>query len=583
MNKTVDFPIVGSYNNQRITNIDPERAINCFEYRDPLGKKNKTQLFTSGLIDTDLSFTGQSTGFRGQYVLLGFQYLVVGTGVYRLDSNNNLALLGNLQNTTTGYVGIDANSFQIMFVDGVNGYIWDTVHNVFTQISDTSFPGQPIDVCTLDNFFVVPNGNTPNFQLSSYDNGLVWGPDGQTFTADDTGGNNWLILSNTANYQTGTSFQVSNSGGSLPTPLVDTATYYAIYVSTTEIRVASTLEDAYAGTPITLSSNGSGTNTITSLGQLQQASITTHPGNIVACRTLHRRLFLFSEYYTEVWENAGIGVNLPFRRNNSLLMEYGTAAIGSVAADFDVMFFISQARNGLGSVMMVHGTESIIASTHALDYQLAQYYAAAQISDCRSFLIKENGIIFYRMNFTAADHTFVYNVSHSDPGSDLTKFWHEEEVLDGSRHLAQTGGCFNGKNYVGDYSKPVLYQLDINTYTNAGEAIKRTRITRALCPPGYQRLRVDRLQVDLMQGQNPPNFIASGMNLYLSISRDGGYTYGYENIAPLGEIGNRAWRTVYRKLGTIPRGQPWVIKTEFYAPYPLVILGASWAVAELPE
>ena len=77
--------------------------------------------------------------------------------------------------------------------------------------------------------------------------------------------------------------------------------------------------------------------------------------------------------------------------------------------------------------------------------------------------------------------------------------------------------------------------------------------------------------------------LANNMNLYLSISKDGGHSYGYESMAPLGQVGQRTFRTVFRKLGVIPRGQPWVIKTEFYAPYPLAILGAAWCVEVLPE
>ncbi len=34
-----NYDIVGSYNNQRLSEIDAERTINMFEYVDPLGKK----------------------------------------------------------------------------------------------------------------------------------------------------------------------------------------------------------------------------------------------------------------------------------------------------------------------------------------------------------------------------------------------------------------------------------------------------------------------------------------------------------------------------------------------------------------
>jgi hypothetical protein len=51
----------------------------------------------------------------------------------------------------------------------------------------------------------------------------------------------------------------------------------------------------------------------------------------------------------------------------------------------------------------------------------------------------------------------------------------------------------------------------------------------------------------------------------------------------MGNIGNRTFRTVWRKLGVIPRGQAFVTMYEFFDPIPIVILGASWAKEILPE
>ena len=625
MTQTTDFDIVGSYNNQRITSIDAERSVNMFEYIDPLGKKPKTLINTSGLEDQELDFGAATGGFRRQFIFkqpsnnLTNEYCVVGNSVFRVTTGNVVALLGTISNSV-GFVGIDANTFQVIFVNGEHGYIWDTVSSTFTTITDPSFTPKPLDVCYLDGFFVVAEGDTNKFQLSSFNQGLIWGPDNggtqSTFTMA-AGSPNIVITFVTGgsinNYQVGT--PIVFSGGSLPAELVAGTIYYVqSIVSPTTITVSAT----DGGTAITSAAGGSGS--LTNNGQLQEGQITSHPGTIVACRTLHRRLFLFSQNFTEVWENQGIGSNLPFRRNNSLLMEYGTPAIGSIAVGFDVMLFLSQDKDGLGSVMLVRGTESIPASTRALDFQLAQYASLGQVADCRAFLVKENGLIFYRMNFTLANHTYVNNVSQSKPSfdaeSDMYKYWHEEEVLNGDRHPAQTHAYFNGINYVGDYRRPILYRLDDDLFTNNGEFIRRMRITRAVVPPGYQRIRIDRLQVDLLQGhpatleptflefdlltengftlqteagddiileQELPIFDPEQLVVYMSISKDGGQSYGYSVAAPMGHIGQRTFRTLWRKLGVIPRGQAFVAKFEFFEPAPFVILGASWAIEVLPE
>jgi len=624
---TENYELVGSYNNQQITSIDGERSINLYEYIDPRGKKQRSLNSTSGLINTNYNLLASSGGFRAQFVFQAFHYMVVGNSVLRVDSTGTVIRLGTLIGTVTGYVGIDANTFQVIFVDGDDGYIWDTIAATFSIITDTSFPAQPIDVCYLDGFFVVAAGGTNNFQLSSFNQGMVWGSASNVFTTSFVALPNQLIVgastisgvSGTANFATGipVTLTLGVSGSLAGTGLAISTTYFTIFVDATHIKLATTYANAIAGTAIAITANVTPTVNLVSAGQLQQASIISHPGTIVACRTLHRRLFLFSQFYTEVWENSGQGTNLPFRRNNALLIEFGTPAIGSISVGFDKLMFLSQNRDSLGSVQEIDGTQPMPASTRALDSQLAQYAAVSSVADCRAFMVKENGMIFYRMNFTIADHTFVYNVTLSNPaGGDEEKLWHEEETYTLNRHYAQTQAYFNGLNYVGDYKSPLLYVLDPNTYNNNGEIIPRKRIGKPIVPAAYQRTRIDRFQIDVVQGnvalldftQVPVEIITdSGFaiatetgailitdqtqsviaeqfpEVFLTWSKDGGQTFGFQLVAPMGTVGNRSYRTVWRKLGVVPRGQAFVPKIEYFNTGPFILMGASWAYETLPE
>lgn len=655
-----DYQIVGSYNNQNISSIDSERTVNMFEYIDPDGKKPKTLISTAGLTDSELEFIGATNGFRAQFVFKDNSYMVIGSDVYIWDGNLPPSLIGTLPLTFEGYVGIDANTFQVIFVDGLEGYIYDTNASTFTKITDISFPTKPIDVCYLDGFFVVANGDTNQFQLSSFNQGMVWGVSEDSFTADAT--TDLLTVSSTNNYETGipvffiqasisdafttaantvtftsvttanyptgspvkltggslpaplvanTEYYVINAGAStirlattyansianvfiafgagsgfatpqLPDPLVQGTTYYTIRVSSTTLRVATSYDNAINNVYIDLLSNGGPSNEIRSQGQLQLGSITSHPGTLVACRTLHRRIFFFSQNFTEVWENNGSGSNLPFRRNNSLLMEVGTPSRWSVAVGFDKMFFLSQDTEGLSSVMQVDGTQGRPISSRALDFEFSKFAANQQITvnDPSSILIKQNGLIFYRLNFTLGNHTYVYNVSLSQ-GSDY--MWHEEEILNGSRHPAQTHMYFKGLNYYGDYLNQNLYIVDSENSTNNGEAIRRMRIGKPVGDAEYKRIRIDRFQLDLLQGNvdNIPKNISP--LVFLSYSKDGGQTYGNKLKSSMGKIGERSFRTVWRKLGVVPRGQFFVPKIEFFNKIPFIILGASWVFEVLPE
>lgn len=602
-----DYDLVGSYDNQRASPINAERTVNMFEYLDEDGKRPKVLISTSGLVNANLNFGAETGGARQTFVYNSAIYQVYGATVFKTTGTIGAfvtTVIGTLA-TSTGYVGIDANQYQIIFVDGVQGWIYD-INNpsgVIVLITDPAFPTRPIDVCYLDGFFLVANGGTNTFQLCKINDGLVWGPDftsgtGNAFLATSGGSPN-LVLSTgtTANYQIGTPITF-NGGGTLPTgtPAITAGTVY--YVKSVVSSTTFTISVVPYGTAITFSTTGAGAIFVTNSGQLQLGSITSHPGTIVACNTLHRRIFLFSQNFTEVWENAGLGTNLPFRRNNSLLMEVGTPAIASVSVGFDRMFFLAQDRDGLAGVMEVRGTESILTSNRALDYQLAQYAAGAGVADARGILIKENGLIFYRLNFTAANHTFVLNVSMSTAE---TPRWHEEEVLNGDRHPAQTHAYFNGVNFYGSYNAPIFYIVSDQVATNDGQQIRRMRIGKQITPEGYNRLRIDRFQVDLIQGSlvtDQRGFVAipgleniqvapyapnAQPTVYLSVSKDGGQSYGYNLHSTMGKVGERTHRTVWRKVGTTPRGQGFVPRIEFYEPIPFTILGAAWDFEVLPE
>ena len=216
-----DYPIVGSYDNQRITTISAERSVNLFEYIDPQGKRPSSLIPTAGLINQDLNFGAETGGARASFVFNNTIFQVFGASVYTIKGNANNLLVNHIGTLTTtiGYVGIDANTFQVIFVDGSLGYIYDINAQTFVQITDTGFPKAPVDVCYLDGFFVVANGGTNQFQLSSFNQGMVWSgglalPPAipVSFTASTT--TNQLTLSgNSFNFETGVPVTLTTSSG----------------------------------------------------------------------------------------------------------------------------------------------------------------------------------------------------------------------------------------------------------------------------------------------------------------------------------------------------------------------------------
>jgi hypothetical protein len=119
-----------------------------------------------------------------------------------------------------------------------------------------------------------------------------------TFTADST--TDILTLSTATTLVVGTPVCVINSGGALPSPLINTSIYFicSAALTSTTVTLSTTLDNAYAGINIDILSNGSGTNTLYSaMGASQGESAHTqninempshnHPGSTIGTNPDH--------------------------------------------------------------------------------------------------------------------------------------------------------------------------------------------------------------------------------------------------------------------------------------------------------
>ena len=81
-------------------------------------------------------------------------------------------------------------------------------------------------------------------------------------SVDITNPNNWITVPTNESLQTGTAIVLTTSG-SAPAPLIAGNAYYVIRVSPTSVKFATSLANAVAGTAIDLTTQGSGTHSLT--------------------------------------------------------------------------------------------------------------------------------------------------------------------------------------------------------------------------------------------------------------------------------------------------------------------------------
>lgn len=170
-----DFPLFGGYDDRSEISFNSENLINLFMIASPTGKKKIAFLGTPGLKEEEIVKTGDSPS-RILYTYEDAMFGVFGSDVYRFTQpliKNKVGTLG----TTQDFVSVTANiAGQVIFTDGISGYIYNNNTSVFQQITAPGFPSQPLNVAMLDGYFVIPSGESRTFQISALNDGTQWDP-----------------------------------------------------------------------------------------------------------------------------------------------------------------------------------------------------------------------------------------------------------------------------------------------------------------------------------------------------------------------------------------------------------------------
>lgn len=146
---------------------------NMYAETRPAGEKSMMVAYKTPGLDL-FSDTGVNIA-RGLYTFdkASAAYVVISNTFSQLSSLGALTNYGALS-TFAGRVSIADNGTQIMIVDGVYGYIFDTGTLAFTKITDPDFPLNPTTVTFLGGRFVISVASTGRFYASDLYNGLSW-------------------------------------------------------------------------------------------------------------------------------------------------------------------------------------------------------------------------------------------------------------------------------------------------------------------------------------------------------------------------------------------------------------------------
>jgi hypothetical protein len=180
-----------------------------------------------------------------------------------------------------------------------------------------------------------------------------------------------------------------------------------------------------------------------------------------------------------------------------------------------------------------------VISTPDLDQIINAY---STVSDATGFAYKIGGHPFYQLNFASADASWLFDA--------LSNRWTPVKSSGMGRHRGEIGIQYLSRTIVSDSSNGRLYKLNPATFTENGAAIEVELISETVRAPDGERFPVDRLRIDMETGVGATTGQGVIPQVMLSVSRDGGNTWGAEMWANAGELGKYKTRVEWRRLGT---------------------------------
>ncbi len=275
----------------------------------------------------------------------------------------------------------------------------------------------------------------------------------------------------------------------------------------------------------------------TSWAALDYANAEVDPDDLLSAVVTHQELWMFGEYTMESYLDTGNQL-FPFEAQPGGFVEWGIAAIFSVAKGDNTVIWLAKNRSGQANVLVATGFSPKIVSTPAMEEAIAEY---STISDAYAFVIKpDNKDLFYVLTFPTANVTWVFNFS--------TRLWNKWESYGVGRFKIATHCFFNNKHYMGSSTDGKLYSLDSDTFTDDSDPLIRIATTQPYSD-SQNRMKWDSLEVLFETGSGISTGQGSDPQAMLRWSDDGGHTYGNSIWRDIGKIGEYLIRSIWNKLG----------------------------------
>jgi hypothetical protein len=271
-------------------------------------------------------------------------------------------------------------------------------------------------------------------------------------------------------------------------------------------------------------------------------AVESTPGALLRPYSFGGEVHQFCETGIEFWAYTG-DPTFPFQPIRGATLNVGLAARWSVAESERALFFLGRKKGSGVSAYELIGHQARSITPPGLANLWGQYATKGDATG-RVFSVDEH--TFYVLSFPTVGKTWMYDAFSSELLG--TPVWSELSSANG-RHFGDLGFELVERSYVTDYRVGKIHRIDETVYTDAGSEIAWEIVTRHFFQ-NYDRVTVDELAADFETGVGLPTGQGSDPQVMLTVSRDGGRTWGSEMSLPLGAVGAYTTKVSARRLGT---------------------------------
>lgn len=299
-------------------------------------------------------------------------------------------------------------------------------------------------------------------------------------------------------------------------------------------------------------------NNTSSYSALDFATVESNGDNLVRGISNNLEVWFFKESITEVWYNSGD--TFPFQRKNGVFIQKGCAAKYSVATLDNSFYFLGNDR----IIYRTNGYQLEQISTFPISKEIESYNV---VDDAFAFTYAQDGHKFYVITFPTANKTWVYDI--------ITQLWHERASFNQAQSSlvewrANAFVFFDGKNLVGDNLTGIIYELDLDVYTENGVPLI-SKIISATQFDDYKRDSVGELALMMDTGVGIAYGQGSEPQIVMTKSIDGGKTWSNELPQKLGRQGKYQTEVFWNRVAY---GRSLIVQLTISDPVKRAIVGA---------